>query len=322
MDFFKHLNQAQQVADTITDWDEHRFSWPKAYVAGAFAAVAYEQLPMFELKKTKRAKIIPCDRYQAHVARWITKQTRANTNQLEIQGSIDYVTRSQVVVAISKLPRVIFISLRGTTLAFSDFKADLDARKTTYSLGFGAEVKFHRGFFDAVIDCFDEVVEKVAEINTTNVPVYIAGHSLGGAMAAIFHARLAAHKFHPFFNRHHPIRSSVSCYSFGMPRYGNSQAKSLLPQPHHVFNEFDAIPTVPPTILGFADTSNERCLNAIPEETLVPRKGNLGLRSGKGLATVLGISDHRLEQYVNRLDIMRQQVARGNLPPMPSQNRT
>jgi predicted lipase len=210
------------------------------------------------------------------------------------------------VVAVSKLPRVIFISLRGTTLAFSDFKADLDARKTTYSLGFGANVKFHRGFFDAVMDCFDEAVEKVASINANKVPVYITGRSLGGAMAAIFHARLAEHPFHPFFNRRYPIPPSVSCYSFGMPRYGNTQAKSLLPQPYHVFNEFDAIPTLPPTILGFADSSNERCLNAIPEQTAILSKGNLGLRSGKGIATILGISDHRMEQYVNRLDIMRQ----------------
>lgn len=306
MDFIRHFIDAQRLADSIDDWNEHSFSWPKAYVASAFAAVAYEELPLFELKKSKRAKVIPCDRYQAHVARWTNEQRRASVTQLETNAVIEVVLRSQVIITISKLSRVIFISLRGTTLSFSDFKADLDARKVKYSLGFGDSVKLHRGFFDAVLECFDEVVERVASLNNPHVPVYITGHSLGGAMAAIFHARLGENDLHPFgHRRHNRISPSISCYTFGMPRYGDLASKSLLPQPYHIFNEFDAIPTLPPTFLGYADTANERCLNAIPDQTTVLTKGNFALRSGKGIATVLGVSDHRMERYVERLDVMR-----------------
>lgn len=310
MDFYRHFNDAQRLADSIDDWGENTFNWAKAYVSSVFAAVAYEELPLFELKKSKRAKIIPCDRYQAHVARWINEQGRATVRQLDTSADIEIVSRSRVVIAISKLPRVIFIALRGTTVSFADFKADLDARKVKYSLGFGDSVKLHRGFFDAVVECFDEVLEKVASMNSENVPVYVTGHSLGGAMAAIFHARLAEPQFHPFIHYpHRRIAPSLSCFTFGMPRYGDLRAKSLLPQPFHIFNEFDAIPTLPPTFIGFADSANERCLNAIPEQTTVLSKGNFALRSGKGIATVLGVSDHRMERYFERLDIMRNRIA-------------
>lgn len=306
MDFYRHFNEAQRLADSIDDWGSNSFNWAKAYVASAFAAVAYEELPMFELKKAKRAKVIPCDRYQAHIARWLTEQRRASVNDLDTSATIEINVRSGVIVAISKLTRVIFISLRGTTLSFADFKADLDARKARYSLGFGESVKLHRGFLDAVLECFDEVVEKVAAINSEHVPVYITGHSLGGAMAAIFHARLAEYEFHPFIHRRqHRIGPSLSCYTFGMPRYGDLAAKSGLPQPFHIFNEFDAIPTLPPTFIGFADSANERCLNAIPEQTAILSKGNFALRSGKGIVTMLGVSDHRMERYVERMDVMR-----------------
>lgn len=306
MDFYRHFNDAQLLADNINNWNESTFSWQKAYVASAFAAIAYEEVPLFELKKTRRAKVIPCDRYQAHVSRWETEQRRASVALLDTNTPIEVVVRDRVVITITRLQRVIFISLRGTTRSFADVKADFDVRKVKYSLGLGETVRLHRGFFDAVLECFDEVVDKVASLNSEHVPVYVTGHSLGGAMAAVFHARLAENDFRPVGHQcRHRIPPSLSCYTFGMPRYGNLSAKSLLPQPFHIFNELDLVPTLPPTILGFADSANERCLNAIPELMTLLSKGNLALRSGKGIATVLGLSDHRMERYVERLNVMR-----------------
>lgn len=307
MDFHAHFNQAQRVADSIDDWDNDTFAWQKAYVAAAFAAIAYEEVPQFELKKSKRAKLIPCDRYQAHVSRWETEQRRATVKDLDTNLQIEVIVRGRVLITISRLRKVIFVSFRGTTLSFSDFKADLDVRKVRYQAAFGESARLHRGFFDAVLECFDEVVERLRSMNNDpHVPVYVTGHSLGGAMAAIFHARLDENDFHPFrHRRRHRISPAVSCYTFGMPRYGDTSAKSALPQPYHTFNELDAIPTLPPRILGFADSANERCLNAIPDIVLIASKGDFALRSGKGIATVLGVSDHRMERYLERADAMR-----------------
>jgi predicted lipase len=212
-----------------------------------------------------------------------------------------------VIITISRLRQVVFVSFRGTTLSFADFKADLDIRKVRYQFGFGESARLHRGFFDAVLDCFDEVLERLRSINKDpRVPVYVTGHSLGGAMAAIFYAKLEEDDFHPFLHRRrHHVPPAVSCYTFGMPRYGDTSAKAFLPQPFHTFNELDAVPTLPPRILGFADSANERCLNAIPDVMIVTSKGDFALRSGKGIATILGISDHRMERYVERTNVMR-----------------
>ena len=162
-----------------------------------------------------------------------------------------------------------------------DFKADLDVRKVRYQSGFGESARLHRGFFDAVLECFDEVVERLRSLNTDPyVPVYVTGHSLGGAMAAIFHAKLEENDFHPFgHRRRHRIPRAIACYTFGMPRYGDTSAKAFLPQPFHTFNELDAIPTLPPRLLGYADSANERCLNAIPDVAVIHSKGDFAMRS-------------------------------------------
>lgn len=307
MDFYSYFNDARRLADSIGDWEDFQFSWEKAFVGAAFSAIAYEEIPDFELKNSKRAKIIPCDRFQAHVSRWEAEQRRASVKQLDTNIEIEVITRSRVIVTISRLPKVIFVSFRGTTFSFADFKADLDVRKVRYQSGFGESVRLHRGFFDAVLECFDELVERLRVLNRDPfVPVYVTGHSLGGAMAAVFHARLDEDDFHPFrHRRRHHIPPSIACYTFGMPRYGDMSAKSVLPQPYHVFNELDAIPTLPPKLLGFVDSANERCLNAIPDVITVLNKGDFALRSGKGIATVLGVSDHRMERYVERTNAMR-----------------
>ena len=307
MDFYSHFNDAQRIADGIDDWEDESFNWEKAYVAAVFSAVAYEEVPQFELKRSKRAKLIPCDRYQAHVSRWETEEHRATIRDLDTNTTISPIVTGRILVTISRLRRVVFVSFRGTTLSFADFKADIDARKVRYQSGFGESAKLHRGFYDAVLDIYDEVVQRIRQLNgPEQVPVYVTGHSLGGAMAAIFYARLDELEFHPFrHRRRHRISPATACYTFGMPRYGDTTAKSILPQPYHTYNELDAIPTLPPRFLGFADSANERCLNALPDLIPIISKGDCALRSGRGLATVLGISDHRMERYVERTNSMR-----------------
>ena len=307
MDYHAHFNDAQRLADSIDDWENDTFCWQKAYVSAVFAAVAYEEVLQFELKKSKRAKLIPCDRFQAHVSRWEAERRRATLKDFDTNRQIEVIVRGRVIVTIARLPRVIFVSFRGTTFSFADFKADLDVRKVRYQSSFGQSARLHRGFFDAVLECFNEVVERLHSINKAPyVPVYVTGHSLGGAMAAIFYAKLEENDFHPLgHRRRHRIPSATACYTYGMPRYGDTSAKSSLPQPFHTFNELDAIPTLPPRLLGFVDSANERCLNAIPDVAVIHSKGDFALRSGKGIATILGVSDHRMERYVERTNAMR-----------------
>lgn len=318
MDFYTQFNEAQRLADSIDDWASDEFSWKKAFISAVFSSVAYEEVPEFELRKSKRAKIIPCDRYQAHVSQWEMDRRAASVNELDTKIEINVIVRDRVLVTVSRLREVIFVSFRGTTLSFVDFKADLDFRKARYQFGMGETVKLHRGFFEAVLDCIDEVVQKVGELNEADrVPVYVTGHSLGGGMAAIFYAKLDEYYHHPFrHRRQYHIPPATACYTFGMPRYGDIGAKSLLLQPYHIFNELDAIPTLPPKFLGFVDSANERCLNAIPDVMYGISKGDFALRAGKGISTILGISDHRIERYVERSNAMRHRHAYQGIVPV------
>lgn len=301
MVFFRYLHDAQQLTAKITDWDSSRFDWRKSFVACVFSAAAYEEMPRFELKGAKRAKVIPCDSFQANFARVREDGTVPSLSRLETDQRFEVVVRDRIVVIVTRVQNVIFISLRGTTLSFFDFKADLDARKVRYPVGLGDSVRLHRGFFDAVLDCFDEVMERVAEVMRPDTPIYITGHSLGGAMAAIFYAKLAEQRS----LRQQQRSTATACYTFGMPRFGDLSAKSFLPAPYHVFNQFDAVPTLPPTSMGFADCGTERCIDARPAVVTIVSKGNAGFRKSKGIATLLGISDHRMEKYLERLDVLR-----------------
>lgn len=305
MNFFRYLHDAQLLAANIPDWDNPRFTWEKAFVACVFSAAAYEEIPRFELKRAKRAKIIPCDSFQANFARAREESKLPSLLTLITDLRFAVIVRDRIVVVVSRVQNVIFIALRGTTLSFSDFKADFDARKVRYPVGLGDSVHLHRGFFDAVLDCFDEVMERVEDVMQPDTPIYVTGHSLGGAMAAIFHAKLAVQRS----VRSGPPPSSTACYTFGMPRFGDLSAKSFLPAPHHVFNQFDAVPTLPPTFMGYADCGTEKCIDARPELIAIVSKGNAGFRKSKGIATLLGLSDHRMEKYLERLDVLRKKKA-------------
>ena len=206
------------------------------------------------------------------------------------------------------------MALRGTTLSFADFKTDLDIRKVKYPLGIGESVTFHRGFFEAVLEAYDEVQERLNEMSKEkSVPVYVCGHSLGGAMAAILHARANEDHHHPFGRRRNRYsRHTTSCYTFGMPRYCDLTGKAVLDQPYHVFNELDAVPTLPPKLMGFVDSANEQCINAIPEVLRNIPKGDFAFRTKDGMSTMLGVSDHRMERYIERVRILRKTLEKNS----------
>jgi predicted lipase len=199
----------------------------------------------------------------------------------------------------------LFISLRGTQSLY-DLFADLDIRMATFSSQRNSLVRLHRGFFDAVASCFDEVVLRVSERLQPDTPVYVTGHSLGGAMAALMNAmmlegmhwrssmRFASNSYRDLFPR--------ACYSFGMPRYGNRYAVAFLAVPYHVFNERDLIPTVPPRFLGFADSPDEFCLTGDGRLLRPFEKGGGLVRLRNWKLRALGLAEHRMERYIERVE--------------------
>ena len=83
---------------------------------------------------------------------------------------------------------------------------------------------------------------------TGEKPIYLTGHSLGGALALVASAALGGSS--SFGDR------IAAVYTFGAPRVGKSNFSEIVKAPHYrVINSGDIVPLVPPNwILGYVHT--------------------------------------------------------------------
>ncbi len=302
MYFIHRFVDGMRVARRIEDWGSTRFGWDKAYASSVMSLAAYEHLSQYEIMDAPRAKLIPSDSYQHAV--WQERRTdlaeemrRNDINVLEI------VDQPRVVAIVANIGKVVFIALRGTQSLYDVF-TDLSVPKTR---GFpDASVRLHSGFARAVDSCITAVCARLLESVSSTTPVCVTGHSLGGAMAAIMHARLHyAIRLQGAERSNLAQRHPVSCFVFGMPRYGNAAAVQLLANPFHVYNVADLVPTVPNRLFGYSDLKQGRefCLGGGCKLLRSHRKGSGGILLKWGSRKVLGLGEHRMECYVSRLEV-------------------
>jgi len=101
--------------------------------------------------------------------------------------------------------------------------------------------KVHAGFLD-IYQSLAQQVQAAAKTFNPNLPCYITGHSLGGALATLAALDLAL-KF-PKLNRR------IQLYTYASPRVGTpdfaTQHSQLLPNCYRVVNLGDAVPLTPP----------------------------------------------------------------------------
>lgn len=124
------------------------------------------------------------------------------------------------------------LAFRGTeAMRFSDIRTDLDA--VTVPCGSGGMI--HRGFkraFEAVRADVDRVLQQSEHAAR---PLYVTGHSLGGALATIA-ARQMDH-----------AGGIAACYTFGAPRVGDEVWISSMKTPlYRLVNAADAVTMLPP----------------------------------------------------------------------------
>lgn len=113
------------------------------------------------------------------------------------------------------------------------------------------DVKVHRGFNAALLSALPTIEEWVlgpaGKGASPNKPLYISGHSLGGALATLCYAHFAL--------RESPIIVN-GVVTVGQPRVGNPAFVEAMDEHgpavlQRIFNTNDIVPTVPPTRLGF-----------------------------------------------------------------------
>ncbi len=127
--------------------------------------------------------------------------------------------------------RMLILAFRGTEINPKDIRTDANATLTTLN----GEEKVHSGFLKAIGHVRDAIAKDLAQHK--GIPVYITGHSLGGALAVLATRLLASD-------------SHGACYTFGGPRVGTEQVDDQIKTPiYRVVNAADLVPRVPPTYI-------------------------------------------------------------------------
>lgn len=301
MELTQRISDVWAEVNRISNWDEPHFDWSKAYVASVFAKIAYLHIPQYELKNTNRANLIPCVEYREII------KGPGNVGVEQILRSSDFgeffiVEKPYAVAVVVKVRNVLFISLRGT-LQLYDWLVNLNASKSRPYANVDVDIYFHKGFHRAAASCMYEIHSEILKRFGKDSTIYVTGHSLGGALAAILHAlwsRGHMHYRHIGYNPWDEYLATHSCYTFGMPRYGNFHAVEHFASPFHIYNQADIVPTVPPKFLGFDDSLIEYCLTADGKIDGSNLKGSSFSQFIFRLGTLKGIRDHDMEIYMSR----------------------
>lgn len=196
---------------------------------------------------------------------------------------------------------MIVIVFRGTENEL-DWTTNLNTRFVALQGG----TRVHTGFFQAYWPIRDAMFAFVTSaIRAKQRPVYITGHSLGGALALMATAELANHD-------DALIRDSIAaCYTFGCPRAGDSSFDQYVKAPlYRITNGVDLVPAIPPAFLGYRHVGDTRYFGKrgtapsrrspnIFQKTWRTLWGLVALvRTGK----LLNISDHNMAVYVAKLE--------------------
>jgi len=155
---------------------------------------------------------------------------------------------TQAILALNRKTNMLVLAFRGTeSNSIKDIKADADARITTCDSG----GKIHSGFLNAYNQVALLIETELKKDEYSKLPLFITGHSLGGALATVAAKKLK-----------HAAGISA-CYTFGSPRVGDEEWIEDIKTPiYRLVNAADCVTMLPPgditiTIAGW-------CLKSIP----------------------------------------------------------
>lgn len=124
------------------------------------------------------------------------------------------------------------LTFRGTeATSIKDIKSDIRAKLTTCETG----GKIHIGFKEAFEKVEMDIQDRIEQDDIKNKPLFITGHSLGGALATV-----AAKKLDH-------AGGIAACYTFGSPRVGDDEwIAGMKTSLYRVVNAADGVTFLPP----------------------------------------------------------------------------
>ena len=295
------------------DWADQEFYKRKAFICSAFSNLAYAHITDLEFENTRNVNLIPSSEYARQIINHLVVGNRIDIQELLIRSEIPqenfFIAGQTVVASIVFIRDIVFVSLRGTELLnIYDWNINLNALKSPPDNSKESEARFHRGFFKEVISFKNNLERKILDRYGEKIKVYITGHSLGGALAAVLYALWGGSEFLSFrrfpdglYIEHKPNFNMISAYTFGMPRYANLSAIAAYKNPYHILNSKDVVPNLPPKYLGYED-----CINNIPlDDNIVLRVKYYGylrfLKQLGHIVTLRKLQHHSIETYVGRI---------------------
>jgi hypothetical protein len=205
------------------------------------AHLAYCAIGADERERRIRAKVIPCRVYQELLA-------GADFDLIATLGRDDFanveVVRTKFFVAIIiPVRELLLIGVRGTQFAYDWLINARIAKARDRNDNF-----FHVGFLREGEELAAELALRLGSrqaIGQGNLGVYFAGHSLGGAVAAVMSNWIDVD----------------GCYMFGAPRISNSNQLKWRWGPFATRRYLDIVPHCPPSGFNFVDFYNEKATN-------------------------------------------------------------
>ena len=180
-------------------------------------------------RKASLLKLIDSVAYDAGEERGILEDS-LNSLRLELSATFDRDGTQAILVSADSF---IALAFRGTeAMSIRDIKSDVRANKRTCESG----GKMHSGFHDAFENVRAMVEEAINDPTHADKPLYVTGHSLGGAVATVAAKKLV-----------HP-GGIAACYSFGAPRVGDDDWIAEVRTPiYRLVNSADCVTMLPPS---------------------------------------------------------------------------
>lgn len=205
-------------------------------------------------------------------------------------------TGTQAFLVIKDDRSYAVLAFRGTEQTWRDIQTDIRARRIRTPKG-----KIHLGFKDAFSSVEEEIKTRLEPLS--DIPLYITGHSLGGALATV------ATQILEWDSRF--ADQIAACYTFGSPRVGNDEYDSSIKSMfYRVVNTTDVVTIVPLLMMGFVHVGDVRFLlrNMGEFKRSIPFSRRLFFFLGAGILKFFRplVEDHAILEYRKKLEAVAQ----------------